>query len=48
MKMIEFTKKNIKGIIDIINSEPCRTRPALQTMRVQRESIEFIVMPLNA
>lgn len=40
--MIEFTKKNIKGIIDIINSEPCRTRPALQTMRVQRDGFAYI------
>lgn len=40
--MQEFTKKQIKGIINIINSEPCKTRPALQTMRICRDGYAYI------
>lgn len=40
--MHEFTKKQIKGIINIINSEPCKTRPALQTMRICRDGFAYI------
>ena len=40
--MQEFTKKQIKGIINIINSEPCKTREALQTMRICRDGYAYI------
>ena len=40
--MINFTKKQIKAIIDILKSEPCKTRPALQTMRIRRDGYGYI------
>lgn len=32
----------VKGIIDIITSEPCKTRPALQSMRIKRDGYGYI------
>ena len=40
--MINFTKKQIKAIIDILKSEPCKTRPALQTMCIRRDGYGYI------
>lgn len=41
--MINFTKKQIKAIIDILKSEPCKTHPALQTMRIKRDGYAYIM-----
>lgn len=40
--MITFTKKMVKGIIDVITSEPCKTREALQSLRVRRDGYAYI------
>lgn len=40
--MIKFNKKQVKGIIDVLKSEPCKTRPALQTMRIKRDGFGYI------
>ena len=40
--MIEFTKKNVKGIIDILKSEPIKNKSNLQTMRIQRNGFAYI------
>ena len=40
--MVRFTKKMVKGIISIITSEPCKNRPALQSMRIRRDGYAYI------
>lgn len=40
--MITFNKKMVKGIIDLITSEPCKNRPILQTLRIQRDGYGYI------
>lgn len=40
--MIKLYKKQVKAIIDLLNSEPCKTRPALQTMRIKRDGYGYI------
>ena len=40
--MITFTKKMVKGIIDVITSEPCKSREALQSLRVKRDGYAYI------
>ena len=39
--MIEFTKKNIKGIIDVLKSNQ-NNHPDLKTMRIQRDGFAYI------
>lgn len=40
--MREWTRQNVKGIIDILKSEPIENRPALQTMRIFRDGYAYI------
>ena len=40
--MIKLYKKQVKAIIDLLNTEPCKTRPALQTMRIKRDGYGYI------
>lgn len=40
--MVTFTKKMVKGIIDIITSEPTKTRSALKSMRIRRDGYAYI------
>ena len=40
--MIEWTKKNIKGIIDILKIDDIKGREALQTMRICRDGFAYV------
>ena len=40
--MLKLNKKQVKGILKIITSEPCKTRPALMTMRIKRDGFAYI------
>lgn len=40
--MITLNKKQVKALIDILNSESCKTRPALQTIRIKRDGYMYI------
>ena len=40
--MLTLNKKQVKGILKVITSEPCKTRPALMTMRIKRDGFAYI------
>lgn len=40
--MIRFNKKMVKGIIDILSSEPCKSRLPLQTIRIKKDGCAYI------
>lgn len=40
--MLKLNKKQVKGILKVITSEPCKTRPALMTMRIKRDGFAYI------
>lgn len=40
--MIEWTKKNIKGIIDILKIDDIKFRPALQSLRIRRDGYAYV------
>ena len=40
--MLRLNKKQVKGILKVITSEPCKTKPALMTMRIKRDGFAYI------
>lgn len=40
--MLTLNKKQVKGILKVITSEPCKTRPSLMTMRIKRDGFAYI------
>lgn len=40
--MLTLNKKQVKGILKVITSEPCKPRPALMTMRIKRDGFAYI------
>lgn len=40
--MIRLNKKQINGILKLLKSIPCQSRPALQTMRIKKDGFAYI------